>query len=430
MTIQPPDRSLPPTIKDAVEFDLKLQPLQRFTLDNGVEVYAIDAGTEEVLQFEWIYSAGNWHEDKNLVAAVTNHLLKNGTTRKTAYTLNEHFEYFGSYLNRACYSEHATITLHCLTKHLNELLPVVREIMSDSVFPEDELQLFKTNSKQKLEVNLKKCEFVANRLIDSYVYGADHPYGKYTSFEAYDALQRDELIQYYQQQYVNGYCRIFVAGKLPADIMSLLNMSFGSLPFRKEAGNVNQYAITAAAEKKYRINNDPEGLQGAIRLASHAPGRSHPDHPKLQVLNNIFGGYFGSRLMSNIREDKGYTYGIHSFLENHVQQSAWVVSTEAGRDVAEAAVKEIYIEMEDLREELVDDDELMLVKNHMMGTLLSELDGPFHIMAKWKNLILNNLDESYFYKTIETIKTITAEELKDLSVKYLDPENFYEMIVV
>ncbi|MEO6916372.1 MAG: pitrilysin family protein [Chitinophagaceae bacterium] len=430
MPTQPLNRTLAPLIKDAVEFDLKLQPIQRFTLDNGVEVFAIDAGTEEVLQLEWIFSAGNWHEKKNLVAAVTNHLLKNGTVKRTAYTLNEHFEYFGSYLNRACYSEHATITLHCLNKHLNELLPVVREIMTESIFPEDELQLFKTISKQKLEVNLKKCEFIANRLIDSYVYGPEHPYGKYSSFEAYDALQREELLEYYQQQYVNGHCRIFVAGKLPADIMSLLNMTFGSMPLRKNVENVNQYTIAAADQKKYRVANDPDGVQGAIRLAAHAPGRSDPDYPKLQVLNNIYGGYFGSRLMSNIREDKGYTYGIHSFLENHMHQSAWVVSTEAGRDVAEAAVTEIYNEMEDLREELVEDDELMLVKNHMMGTLLSELDGPFHIMSKWKNLILNNLDESYFYKTIETIKTITAEELQALSVKYLDPKKFYELIVV
>ena len=123
--------------------------------------------------------------------------------------------------------------------------------------------------------------------------------------------------------------------------------------------------------------------------------------------------------MGNIREDKGYTYGIHSYFQNHLQQSAWMVSTEAGRDVCEATITEIYNEMEDLREELVDDEEMMLVKNYMMGTILADLDGPFQMIARWKNYIINGLTEDYFYDSINTIKTITAEEIKALAEKYL-----------
>jgi predicted Zn-dependent peptidase len=134
--------------------------------------------------------------------------------------------------------------------------------------------------------------------------------------------------------------------------------------------------------------------------------------------------------MSNIREEKGYTYGIHSFLENHLQQSAWVISTEAGRDVCDATMEEVYKEMLELREELVDEDELLLVRNHMMGTILAELDGPFHIMSKWKKIILNDLGENDFYHAIETIKTISAEELMELANKYLVPDNFYELVVI
>ena len=185
-----------------------------------------------------------------------------------------------------------------------------------------------------------------------------------------------------------------------------------------------------AAEKNFRITNDPNGVQGAVRMATLFPNRHHPDFMKAQVLNNIFGGFFGSRLMSNIREDKGYTYGIHSYLQNHIHQSAWVISTEAGREVCEATVKEIHNEMQELREEPVDDEELLLVRNYMMGTILGELDGPFHIMAKWKNIILNQLPDSFFYDSIHTIKTISAEELMELANKYLKPENFYELVVV
>jgi zinc protease len=171
-------------------------------------------------------------------------------------------------------------------------------------------------------------------------------------------------------------------------------------------------------------------VQGSIRIARPFPNRHHPDFLKIQVLNSLFGGFFGSRLMSNIREDKGYTYGIHSFLQNHIHESAWMISTEAGKDVCEAAITEIYKEMKTLREEPVDEEELLLVRNFMMGSILGDLDGPFQIIARWKNIILNGLDENYFYNSINTIKTISAEELQGLAQKYLKPEEFYELVVV
>ena len=155
---------------------------------------------------------------------------------------------------------------------------------------------------------------------------------------------------------------------------------------------IKETPIIQAAEKKFRVTNDAEGVQGSIRIARPFPNRHHPDFIKAQVLNTLFGGFFGSRLMSNIREDKGYTYGIHSYLQNHIQHSAWMISTEAGKDVCEATITEVYKEMKDLREELVDEEELLLVRNYMMGGILGDLDGPFQIIARWKNIILNNLN--------------------------------------
>ena len=422
------NRKITPVIKDPVEFDLKLKPYEKHILDNGAAVYVIDAGAEDVLQLEWVFYAGNWFEKKNLVGASTNFLLKNGTSAKNAFQLNEHFEYYGSYLNRNCYNETATISLHCLTKHLPLLLPVVKEMLVDSVFPEEEIKTYKQNMKQRLNVNLKKCDFVANRLIDAYLYGEEHPYGRYSKFEDFDALTRQDLQDFYKQYYQNGRFVVFVGGKVPANLFELLNKNFGDLNYQPVP--IANIAAQSSTEKKFRVINDAQGIQGAIRMGIHFPNRHHPDFMKAQVLNNLFGGFFGSRLMSNLREDKGYTYGIYSFLENHIQQSAWVVSTEAGRDVCEATIAEVYKEMESLRTGLVDDDELLLVRNYMMGSILGDLDGPFHIINRWKNIILNDLDENYFYKQIDTIRNVSAKELQELANKYLIPENFYELVVV
>lgn len=422
------NRTIAPPIIDTADLNLSLKPCQKMILNNGVTVYAVNAGAEDVLQIEWVYEAGNCYEEKNLVAGTTNYLLKNGTSKKNAFQINEHFEYYGSYLNRACYNEHATITLHCLTKHIGELLPVVRELITDSVLPEEELAIHKQNSKQRLSVNLKKCDFVAGRLIDVYVFGDQHPYGRFTKQEDFDQYSREELVQFYESYYKNGRFTLFVAGKLPANLESLLNQYFGDLPSQPKAKTT--FKLFPATEKKYRVQNDPNGVQGAIRMARPFPNRHHPDFQKVMVLNNLFGGFFGSRLMSNIREEKGYTYGIYSYIQNHIGPSAWLISTEAGKDVCEATIEEVYKEMKLLREDLVDEEELQLVRNYMMGIILGDLDGPFQIIARWKNIILNGLDEKYFYDSIQTIKTISAEELMELAHKYLQPEAFYELVVV
>lgn len=423
------NRTTAPPIKDAIDFTFHLKPCTRFTLDNGIEVYAIDAGAEEVLQIEWVFFAGNWHEEQNMIAATTNYMLKNGTSTKTAFELNDHFEYYGAYLNRAAYNETAALSMHCLSKHTAALLPVVNEIITDSIFPEDEIQLYKQNNKQRLSVNLKKSEFVAGRLIDEYVFGIDHPYGKYSTAAAYDAITRQQLQSFYKKYYQQSKYIIFIAGKLPKDIQEQLNKNFGQQHVPHTAAD-KQHSIVQAAEKKYRVINDQDGVQGSIRMSRMFPNRHHPDFTKSTVLNNVFGGFFGSRLMSNIREDKGYTYGIHSYILNHLHESAWMVSTEAGRDVCEATIQEVYKEMEILKSKPIPEDELLLVKNYMLGSTLGDLDGPFHIIGKWKNIILNGLPDTYFYDSVATIKAITAKELQELANKYFLPADFYELVVI
>jgi predicted Zn-dependent peptidase len=426
------NRTIAPPIIDPVAFDIQLPAYQKYTLANGVEVFAVDMGTEDTMMVNWVFYAGNWFEDKKAIASATNYLLKNGTSKRNAFEVNEHFEYYGSYLNRACYNETAEIVLHSLSKHINELLPVVAEMVQDATFPQEELNIYKQNAQQRLKVNLQKGEFVAGRLIDAYLFGENHPYGKYLNLEDYDGVQREDLVNFYNNYYKQGRCVIFVAGKLPKDIIGSLEKHFGQLPLKPRTGvdEIIKHPLQPATQKKYEILNDPDGVQSAIRIARPFPNRLHPDFQKVMVLNNVYGGFFGSRLMGNIREDKGYTYGIYSYLLNFTSESGWLISTEAGRDVTADTIKEIYFEMEQLRDELVDEEELMMTRNSMIGSILGDLDGPFQVIGRWKNMILNNVDENYFKRSVEIIKTITAKELQDLANKYLVPEEFYELVVI
>lgn len=424
------NRSEQPRIIDATDFNLHLKPYEYFTLNNGIPVYALRAPEQEVALVEWVFYAGNAYEENNMAATATNYLLKNGTRNKTAFAINEFFEFYGAYLNRNCYNETASVKLHSLSKHLPRLLPVVNELLTESIFPEEELAIYQQNQKQSLEVNLKKCDFVANRLIDKYLFGFVHPYGRYASAADYDALEQEKLLHFYHNYYINGKCILFIAGNLPDDIESLLNKSFGALLCNSQSPGAINYNNHSETEKNHFVINDENGVQGAVRIARHFPNRHHPDFIKAQVLNNILGGYFGSRLMSNIREDKGYTYGIHSYLQNHIHESAWMISTEAGRDVCEATIAETFKEMKRLCDEPVGEEELHLVRNYMIGSILGDLDGPFQIIARWKNYILNNLGENYFNESISTIKNITSGELQELANKYFQPGDFYRLTVI
>ncbi|OQP67188.1 peptidase M16 [Niastella vici] len=426
------NRTIAPPIIDPVAFDIKLPAYKKYILTNGIEVFAVDMGTEDTLMVNWVFAAGNWFENKKAVAAATNFLLKNGTSKRSAFDINEHFEFYGSYLNRACYNETSEITLHTLSKHINELLPVVAELVQDSVFPQEELNIYAQNAQQRLKVNLQKSEFVAGRLIDAYLFGDNHPYGKYLNLGDYAAVTREDVVSFYNDYYKEGRCVIFVAGKLPKDLIESLEKNFGKLPLKPRSlvAETIQHPLQPAAEKKHYIVNDPDGVQSAIRIARPFPNRKHPDFQKVLVLNNVLGGFFGSRLMGNIREDKGYTYGIYSYLMNFTSESGWMVSTEAGRDVTAETVKEIYIELQQLRDEEIDDEELMMTRNSMIGTILGDLDGPFQVIGRWKNMILNNVDDDYFERGVQIIKTITAKELHELANKYLAPEEFYELVVI
>ena len=423
------NRTNAPDIIDAVHLQVELPPYEKYTLRNGIELYTINMGTQDTLMVNWIFFAGNWYEEKNLVAAATNHLLKNGTAKRTAFDINEHFEFYGAYLNRHCFHETSEIVLHGLTKHVSELLPVVAELISESIFPEEEILIFKKNMQQRLQVNLKKNEFVANRMIEAYLFGDQHPYGKYSSLTDYDALQRTDVVDFFNKFYVDGRCIIIAAGVLPDDLPQQLEASFGALSLHGKTEFEPAREFHPSSEKKYRLVNDSAGIQGSIRLARPFPNRHHPDFPKMQVLNNVFGGFFGSRLMDNIREDKGYTYGIHSYLMNHLKTSGLQISTEAGRDVCDAAIAEIYKEMNILCNDLIPDEELQLTRNYLIGSVLSDLDGPFQLASRWKNYILNGLGAEHFYRNMDVIRKVTPEELRDVAQRYLQPADFYELIV-
>jgi zinc protease len=424
------DRSLAPLINDPVSFDYILPPLNSTVLSNNIPLYWINAGVQDVVEINWVFNAGIWHEQKNAVAQATAAQLKNGTASRTAQQINEALEFYGASLKVNAGNDHTTLTLHSLSKHLPELLPIVWDVIVNPIFPETELEIHKQNAIQRLLVSLRECEFVANQQIDAALFGDQFPYGRYTQKEMIEALTSSDLKAFHQEHYTLADLKIFMSGKVSDQEVSLFNHLFGKATIVPVAKKPIQYTVQPNPQSVRRIDNDPNGVQGAIRIGRRLITRKHPDFAALVVLNTVFGGYFGSRLMSNIREEKGYTYGIYSSIGAFVNDASLTIHTEVGRDVIDAAVKEIYTEMDLLCNEKIEEEELLLVKNYLLGNILGDLDGPFSIMQRWRSLILNGFTIERFNENIHTYKNVTAHELQLLAQKYFNKKDFIELVVV
>jgi zinc protease len=157
--------------------------------------------------------------------------------------------------------------------------------------------------------------------------------------------------------------------------------------------------------------------------------RSHPDYPGMAVLNTLLGGYFGSRLMSNIREDKGYTYGIGSAMVSLREAGYFFISTEVGADVTTAALDEIYKEVKRLQDEPAGEDELSTVRNYLSGTFLKSIDGPFALIDRFKTLTLSGLGYDYYDRYLQTVQSISPAQLQELALRYFNRNDFMELVV-
>ncbi len=396
-------------------------------LSNGIEVYTFNAGQKELVRVEFIFDNVNWDASKPLQAVTVNSLINNGTAKLSAKEIAEQVDYYGAFLQTEYGADHITITLYSLSKHLSSVLPLVKAILSESNFPQQELDIFIQNQKQKLQVNLQKNDFLARKAFAHALFG-DTAYGSDISMADYDSLKRDDLISYYQAAFKPENCIIIAAGKFETKEFALLDEFFGKDWANSSPSALNKFSYLPKSATKISIEK-PDSVQSAIRMGKLVINRSHLDFPSFQILNTVLGGYFGSRLMANIREDKGYTYGIGSGAASLKHAGYFFIATEVGADVCENALAEIYKEIEILRSEKVSDEELELVRNYMLGSLLGSLENIFSHADKFKNLHFSNLGYDYYSNYIHTVKNITAEKIQQIAQVYLDPTSFVEVVV-
>lgn len=420
-----PDRTKAPhTSKiEAIHFEAP----EHYLLDNGIPVYAINLGTQPVLKLEVVFQAGRPYEHKYLVARTTAALLKEGSRRHSSAEIAETIDFYGGTLSVPVNLDTSNIVLYCLERHFRRLLPLVAELLTSPAFPKNELTAFQDRNVKRLEVDLQRNDVVAYRQITEEIFGPEHVYGYNSTAELYRGVSLDDLHQHFESHFHAGNCAIFISGRLGMDTRELLNEYLGRLI---PPGQPSRSLVQPISTKPVRQRIPFDGaVQSAIRIGRPLFNRQHPDYNAWYVLNTILGGYFGSRLMNNIREEKGYTYNIFSAIDTMLFDGYFYIGTEVSTDLTEATIREIYQEIELLQTEEVEDDELEMVQNYLMGTLLTMVDGPFNVAELIRTLVTENLPLNAFNELVYTIQHITSKELQELAQRYLNKEDMWEVIV-
>jgi zinc protease len=420
------DRTLIPGLKTPESISVIRASARR--LDNGLSIYVINAGIEDVVKLDLIFPSGATGGSDYSIASACHQLIDTGTKDKKAIDIAEAFDYYGSYLQTDFGPDWKTISLYSLSRFFPETLSSLAEILQEANFPADELENWKTRSIQNLKVNREKVSWLAKTAFNEALYGKQHLYGFTPAEKDIESLSAIDLRDFFKMEYPLEKATVIVSGKVNEQVIKTLNDTIGMKTSGRHTvhNSLIPEGVKPASVKK--IIEKKDAVQSGIRIGKTLFSKNHPDYPALQIVNTVLGGYFGSRLMSNIREDKGYTYGIGSGIHPHQNSGYFYISTEVGNEVREAAITEIYKELHRLAIEPVPEAELHLVKNYLIGAFQRSIDGPFALADRFRGLQLFNLGYEYLENYLLLLNTITPEMVMELAKTHLQPDSMTEVI--
>ena len=421
------NRTIQPEILEPEQ--LAIQMPEHRILPNGVPLNVINAGENEVIRIDLLMQGGRWQQSQPLQALFANRMLREGTSRYSAAEIAEKLDYYGAWLELSSASEYDFITLYSLNKYLPQTLDVLESIVKEPLFPEGELDVIINNNIQQFLINTSKVDFLAHRGLVKAIYGEHHPSGHLVQEEDYRRINPILLREFYTHNYHSNNCSIYLSGKVDDDSIRRIESVFGTEPFGTDFRVPEEKTFTpvTSAEKRIFIER-PDALQSAVRMGMLSLDRQHPDYLKARVLITLFGGYFGSRLMSNIREEKGYTYGISAGIMPYPGQGVLAISAETANEFVEPLISEVYNEIDRLQNELVSDEEFSTVKNYMLGDMCRSYESPFSLADAWIFVQTSQLQDSYFTDALNAVKAVTPQEIRELAQRHLCKENLKEVV--
>jgi predicted Zn-dependent peptidase len=399
---------------------------QKQSLDNQVPIYTLRAGQQALVRIEWIFEAGNYYNQKEGQSFFSNRMLLEGTKQKAASQINAAIDLYGAFVDIQNHFDLSEVILYCPTRFVEQVLPIIAEVIFEPIFPEEELQQLKRKQQQDLQVNLQKTAFLAGRAFRKAIFGENNPYGKSIEPASIEAIERNDVISFYEKHIHHRSMEILVSGNFDKQAIEVINKYFGQFVPKSNVNAPSYFSIDTHIGSFFV--EKPESLQNSIRVGKLMMKKTDESFYKLIVANTILGGYFGSRLMQNIREEKGYTYGIYSSLQSFRKASFVAIGTDVKAEFTPNTLQEIYKEIEILQNEKVGEKELQKVKNYLIGSLAASVTTPFAQMDLFKEIHLHGLGYEFYENYIEKINEVTAEDIIEMMQKHYQRNNLVEVV--
>jgi zinc protease len=405
--------------------NLTLPTYNTFILENGLPITLLNGVAQDVVKIDVLFTASKWNEPSVGVAHFTSAMLEKGTKKMNSFQIAGFFERYGASIEISSGFDFTTISLYSPSKNILHVLPVFIDLSTEPEFTESELSILKNLFLQSLTINNEKSSFVASKIFRSKIFGKTHPYGTSIEKENVDTISTISLFTYFNN-FFKPY-QIFATGNINEELKKLFNSCFSPINRLQKSDNQKQINAPQIHSSKFYLEKT-NSIQTSIRYGKRVVNKTHSDYPYLVLLNHILGGYFGSRLMKNIREEKGLTYGIYSSISTLKNDAYLVIGADVNKENNETVIGEIKNELIKLNNSIISDSEFQLTKNHLLGNLQLELASPFSVIEKIKNIELYHLSENFYSDLFQEILLAQPAELTEVANIYLN-DDFFEISV-
>ncbi|GAB2605059.1 M16 family metallopeptidase [Spirosoma areae] len=408
--------------------EVYLPAVQSHRLDNGTPLHVIAVVQQPVLRLECVFDAGTWYEQVPGSAFFAMKMLAEGTSVRSSAQISEYIDRYGIFMELNSGPDRASLVIYCLTRFLPNALLLLREMLTEPTFPQKELDDLRNITLQNLRVNYEKNAYLAGVLFREKLFGAEHPYGRSQKPESVEQLTRQGVVDFYERTIRNRPFQLILAGQAAENELLLINTELGQLSVRTDT--LPAFSDNALLDSDLPVFAEkPDSIQSSIRVGRRLFTRSHPDFFKMLVTNEVLGGYFGSRLMKNIREEKGFTYGISSNVPSFRRDGYFLIGTDVNKENTRQTLDEIRKEIRLLQTEPVSDNELETVKNYMAGEFVGSLNTPFEIADRYKVILLDGMPADFLATYIQKLRSVTPDDIIETANRYLTTESLHEVVV-
>ena len=411
------DRTVAPAIQKISS--IQLPSAEITALPHGARLHCLYNYNQPVLKLEVVFKGGKWYEPAPGVSFFTSKLLLEGTRNYSAKQIADTIAYYGASLECNHGFDRATLTLYCLAKHLINLLPLLNDVITQPTFPENEFILLKKRTLQNISIEKQKNTYLATKLMTESIFGTNHPYVAGLDEAIIENVSLAQVKEFFRTNFSVSGTEIFFSGAIQPEATDALIGLFNQINLDNQLLPALNHSFNYKPQTHYLEREDQ--MQTTVRMGSIWPLMHEADFSEILLLNKILGGYFGSRLMKNIREDKGFTYGIFSTVSAKEHATLFYIGTDVNYQNSGRTVEEIKKEIQILQNELVPEEELDAVRNYTIGKFINDTNNIFDQVDKYKSLVLHNLPITYYSDYLQQISEIGAERVIQLAQEYLNP---------